>query len=60
MATLEEVIDHYAAGGPQREGQVVEVRAFRITAEERRDLVEFLRGLTDEELLKDARLSDPW
>lgn len=60
MATLEEVIDHYAAGGPPREGQVVEVRALRISAEERRDVIEFLRSLTDEELLKDARLSDPW
>jgi cytochrome c peroxidase len=58
---LDQVLDHYAAGGrfdhPNRSRIL---RPFRLTAGERRDLVEFLRSLTDEELLHDSRWSDPW
>jgi cytochrome c peroxidase len=62
IATLDEVIDHYAAGGrasgnPNKSSTV---RAFRLTPEERADLIGFLKSLTDEELLKDPRWSSPW
>jgi cytochrome c peroxidase len=64
IATLDEVLDHYAAGGrgggignPYKSGFV---RGFELSAEERRDLLEFLRSLTDEKFLRDPRFSDPW
>jgi cytochrome c peroxidase len=67
IATLEEVLDHYAAGGraalvngrpsPLRSGFV---QGFRMTPEERTDVVEFLRSLTDEGFLTDPRFSDPF
>jgi cytochrome c peroxidase len=70
--TLEEVIAHYGAGGrtitngpnagkgrdnPNRNPLVV---GFSLTAEEKRDLVAFLKSLTDETFLKEPRFSNPW
>jgi cytochrome c peroxidase len=72
IATLEGVIDHYAAGGrtisageykgvgsasPQKSAFV---KGFRLTAREKRDLITFLRSLTDEKFLRDPRFSNPW
>jgi hypothetical protein len=31
-----------------------------LTEMDKRDLIEFLKSLTDEELLHDSRWSDPW
>ncbi|HEU4531076.1 MAG TPA: MbnH family di-heme enzyme [Steroidobacteraceae bacterium] len=67
IATLEEVIDHYAQGGRQaplgpsagntyRDERIV---PFELDAGGRADLVEFLRSLTDETFLTDPKLSDP-
>ncbi len=61
LATLEEVLDHYMAGGKMNHPNKSRIlRPFRLTDGEKRDLVEFLRSLTDEELLHDPRWSDPW
>jgi cytochrome c peroxidase len=61
LSTLEEVIDHYAAGGKMDHPNKSRIlRPFRLTDGEKRDLVEFLKSLTDEELLHDPRWSDPW
>jgi cytochrome c peroxidase len=61
LATLDEVIDHYAAGGKTDHPNKSRIlRPFRLTDGEKHDLVEFLRSLTDEELLHDPRWSDPW
>jgi cytochrome c peroxidase len=49
VATLDAVIERYAKRKP-----------FTITVDEKRDLIAFLGTLTDEELLTDARLSNPW
>lgn len=72
IATLDEVIDHYAAGGrdlhagkfagdgranPYKNGFV---KGFELTAEERHDLVEFLMTLTDEKFVVDPRFSNPF
>ena len=61
IATLEEVLDHYAAGGrtpnPNRSAGL---GPLTLTAEERRDLIAFLESLTDGELLRDPRWSNPW
>ena len=72
IATLEEVLDTYAAGGrhltegpyagdgrrnPFKSGFVP---GFPITQQEKEDLLAFLRALTDEEFLKDPRFADPF
>jgi cytochrome c peroxidase len=72
IATLEEVVDMYAAGGrlltsgpyagdgrlhPQKSSFV---RGFTLTAEERADLLAFLASLTDEAFLRDPKLQDPF
>jgi cytochrome c peroxidase len=71
VATLDEAIDHYAAGGrtiargPHRVGhdnpnKSESIQGFTLTADQRADLIAFLQSLTDEELLRDARFADPW
>ncbi len=72
VATLSDAIDHYAAGGrtitdgpykgvgsasPLRSGFVP---GFRITAQQKADLIAFLEGLTDEEFLTNPRFADPF
>ena len=72
IATLDEVIDHYAAGGrtiasgpnagvgrtnPLKSSFVP---GFTLTAAERADLIAFLTSLTDEEFLRDPRHANPW
>ncbi len=72
MATLEEVIDFYAAGGrnitsgpnagdgranPNKSGFVV---GFVVTPAERADLIAFLQALTDTGFVTDPRYADPF
>jgi cytochrome c peroxidase len=72
IATLEEVIDHYAEGGrtiasgpdagvgsasPLKDPFV---SGFVLSDRERADLVAFLESLTDESFLTDPRFSDPF
>jgi cytochrome c peroxidase len=58
IPTLEQVIDHYATGG--KPGHDPIMRGFPLTRQNRIDLVEFLKTLTDENLLHDSRYSNPW
>jgi cytochrome c peroxidase len=60
FATLHDVVDHYAKGGTASPGRSPLVRGFSITEAEKRDLVEFLESLTDEALLRNPELSDPF
>jgi cytochrome c peroxidase len=72
IATLEEVLDHYAAGGRtiadgpfhgvghDNPNKSPVVRGFTLTADQKSDLVSFLNTLTDTQLLHDARWSNPW
>lgn len=72
MATLDDVIAHYERGGRlieegdnagdgRRSPYKSEfIRGFEITDEERADLIAFLHSLTDETVLQDADLSDPF
>jgi cytochrome c peroxidase len=72
VATLEEAIAHYAAGGrtvangPYRgDGSTSPLRSefvagFILEPEEEKDLVAFLESLTDETFLHDPRFSDPF
>jgi cytochrome c peroxidase len=72
IATLEEVVDHYAAGGrtiaggpyagdgsknPNKDGRI---GGFPLPPQDRQDLVAFLRSLTDTEVLHDPRFANPW
>ena len=72
IATLEGVLDHYAAGGRTitsgpnagvgRDNPLKSsfVPGFEMTAEEKADLLAFLLSLTDRDFLKDPLYSDPW
>jgi len=61
LATLEDVIGHYAAGGKiDHPNKSRILRSFPMTDGDKSDLVQFLKSLTDEELLHDPRWSDPW
>lgn len=72
IATLEEVLDHYARGGrliasgPNAGDGALHpnksffVRQFDLSTDERADVVEFLRSLTDAEFLADPRFADPF
>ncbi len=72
IATLDEVLDHYAAGGrtlssgpfsgdgsanPHKSGFV---KGFTLTATERAAVLEFLRSLTDSAFVTDPRFANPW
>jgi len=71
IATLDEVIDHYAAGGRTIESGPYAgvgrdnplkssfVPGFEMSAQERADLIAFLQSLTDEQFLRDPRYSNP-
>lgn len=72
MATLEEVLTFYAAGGrnitagdqagdgrasPFKDGLIT---GFTLSTEERTDLIAFLNSLTDETLTTSERFANPW
>jgi cytochrome c peroxidase len=71
LATLNDVIDFYAAGGrvlsegPRRgdgrahPGKSPFIKGFTLTAQEREDLLAFLSSLTDEAFLRDRKFADP-
>jgi len=72
MATLEEVLDFYTAGGRDvtsgpymGDGRASPlknplVRPFELSAQERADLIAFLESLTDLDFVNDPRLSNPF
>jgi cytochrome c peroxidase len=72
IATLSEVLDHYAAGGRSissgahrgdgrtNQNKASNVRGFAMTSRDKADLLAFLETLTDTVFLNDSRLSDPW
>ena len=62
IATLGEVVDHYAAGGRRSDNpfKSPSLRCFRLSAGEKRDLVAFLDSLTDRSFVTDPRFADPF
>lgn len=72
IATLDEVLDHYAAGGRTiASGPNAGVgsanpfksdflQGFVLTAQDRADLLAFLQSLTDSTFLTDTALANPW
>jgi cytochrome c peroxidase len=63
IATLDEVIDFYAAGGRGEGRSHPEkspfIKGFMLTAQERQDLLAFLESLTDEKFLANPQFGDP-
>ena len=60
IATLRDVIHHYARGGRPRPEKSERVNGFAISAGEIDDLVAFLESLTDERFLTNPALSNPY
>lgn len=72
IATLEEVLDHYARGGRLIEsgpfagdGKESPLKSefiigFEMSSQEKRALLAFLRSLTDTEFVNNPRFSNPW
>lgn len=68
IASLSEVIDHYAAGGRSTGSAVGSdnprkdplIRGFELTSEERQDLLAFLESLSDRGFITNPAFSDPW
>jgi cytochrome c peroxidase len=72
VATLDAVLDHYAAGGRTiADGPLAGdgsaspyksdfIAGFAITDEERRDVIAFLESLTDETFVTSPALANPW
>jgi cytochrome c peroxidase len=59
IATLAEVIDHYASGGVQSPVKSPRLKGFAITDAERTDVIAFLNSLTDPEFLSTSGLGKP-
>lgn len=60
LATLDDVIAHYARGGSPGPGKKSRrLSGFRITAAESADLVQFLKALTDAGFLSNSHFSPP-
>lgn len=53
MTTLDQVIDHYAAGGKGHPNQSQLIRGFELNQKERNELKAFLAALTDESVSQD-------
>ena len=61
IATLDEVLDHYAAGGrAPNPGKAEFIRPLELSAQDRADVIAFLNSLTDRTVLSDPRWSNPW
>ncbi|MBK7392287.1 MAG: di-heme enzyme [Chloracidobacterium sp.] len=72
IATLEDVIEHYKAGGrtikdgpnkgngSENPNKSSFVRGFNLSGAEKADLMAFLKSLTDNQFITDPRFSDPW
>ena len=66
------MLDHYAAGGRtvqsgtdagvghDNPNKYPLVGGFKMSGKDRNDLIEFLKSLTDEAVLRDHRFANPW
>lgn len=55
LATLEDVVEHYSTGGILNSNSDPTIQPLDLTADEKRDLVAFLKALTDESLVANPR-----
>jgi cytochrome c peroxidase len=62
VPTLEAVLEHYAAGGKNGHDNPNKdplIGGFVISRQDRADLIEFLKSLTDNEVIRDPRFANP-
>ena len=57
LATLEDVIEQYTAGGRGDPTTDPQIQPLSLSSEEKADLLEFLRSLSDPTLLEDPRFA---
>ncbi len=55
LASLEDVLEHYARGGRNSSRRDARVRPLSLTPAERGELIAFLESLTDREFVDDSR-----
>jgi cytochrome c peroxidase len=72
LKTLEDVLDFYAAGGREITEGLMRgdgrkhprkspfIRGFTLTPQEKQDVIDFLRSLSDERFVTDPRFADPF
>jgi cytochrome c peroxidase len=63
IPTLEGVLDHYAAGGKNGHDNPNKdplIGGFVISRQNREDLIEFLKTLSDNEVIRDPKFANPW
>lgn len=62
IPTLEGVLDHYAAGGRAHDNPYKDhlIGGFELSQQNRTDLIEYLKSLTDDQVTHDPRFSNPW
>jgi cytochrome c peroxidase len=72
IATLEAVVEHYAAGGRTVEAGPYAgvghdnpnkdqlIGGFKLSGQDKANLIEFLRSLTDQTVLHDQQVANPW
>jgi cytochrome c peroxidase len=60
FATLEEVLEQYAAGGHGVENENANIMPFPLSERDRRDLIAFLKTLTDTSFINNPAFSNPF
>lgn len=60
LMTLEQVVDHYNDGGKPFATKDKRVRKLGLSNQEKQDLVEFMKALTDSSVITDPRFADPF
>lgn len=58
FATLGQVIDHYASGGSNHPNKNELITGFEISAQDKQDLINFLKSLTDWEFVENAEFRE--
>ncbi len=58
--TLEEVLDHYSKGGHGVQNEDPNIQPFPLSAQEKADLIAFLKMLTDESFVTNVSFSNPF
>jgi cytochrome c peroxidase len=59
-ATLSEVLDHYSSGGHGAENEDVNIQPFNLTEQQKQDMINFLKTLTDEDFLENPAFGNPF
>ena len=60
ITTLQEVIEHYESGGKDHKNKSDKIKPFKLTKKEKKDLINFLKCLTDESFIQNEQFSNPF